>query len=65
MPLVFFDKESVENWCRPMNVNQLFDWLSGTQSGRLKYYRITDRILENINAPILHEPVEEHLTLFD
>lgn len=65
MPLIFFDPVSASNWCEPMNVSQLSDWIATTMSGKLKYYQVTNRILENINAPILHEPVQEHLTLFD
>lgn len=65
MPLIFFDNETAANWCQPMNVSQLVDWLKTTMSGRLKYYQVTNRVLDNINAPLLHETVQEHLTLFD
>ena len=65
MPIIFFDRATATNWCKPLNIGQLSDWLSGTQIGRLKYYRISDRLTADINSPVLHEPVEEHLTLFD
>ena len=65
MPLIFFDAESARNWCQPMNISQLHEWLATSVSGRLKYYQVTNRVLDDVNAPILHEAVEETLTLFD
>lgn len=65
MPLIFFDSESARNWCEPMNVNQILDWLSSTSSGRLKFYQVGEQLLHGANAPVVHEPIQEHLTLFD
>lgn len=65
MPLIFFDIESATNWCREMNVSELSDWLQPSPSGKLKYYRISHRLLEGENSALLHEAVEQHLTLFD
>ncbi|MDX1684792.1 MAG: SOS response-associated peptidase family protein [Saprospiraceae bacterium] len=65
MPLIFFDVQSAMNWCRPMTVGQINEWIGGTASSRLRHYQVSDRVMADINAPMLHEPVQEHLTLFD
>lgn len=65
MPLVFFDVETAKNWCRSMNINQLSDMLGGTASGKLKYYQVSQGILNGDNSPLIHEPIQQHLTLFD